>query len=224
MTDQFISSCLLPDSVFEVSGYLIPRKITSKDGNELNLYRIRKKYLEDSEDNPNTKTLLEFLSTKYPGVKYIQEFPIPMKDFFLNYRCLDFFLPEYGVGIELDSHYHDDSKDNDTRSDLYIYQKYGVKVLRLRLASEVTKEKDLGRLDKFFHTHKPLEFNFPFEFSDIVASEFRKKYKEEIKELEDMENQFSCGVYSGNLIISGEQEKRLKPILRILGISYNVWN
>jgi hypothetical protein len=118
----------------------------------------------------------------------------------------------------LDSHYHDDSKDDDTRSDLYIYQRYGVKVLRFRLASEVTKEKDLKELDKFFHTHKP------FEFSDIIASEFRRKYKEEIKELEDMENQFSCGVYSGNLIIPGEQEKRLKPILRILGISYNVWN
>lgn len=224
MTNQFIVSCLLPEVVFEVSGYLVPRKITSKDGNELNLYRIRKKYLEDSEDNPNTKTLIEFLSTKYPEVNYIQEFPIPMKDFFLNYRCLDFFLPEYGVGIELDSHYHDDSKDDDTRSDLYIYQKYGVRVLRFRLASETTKEKDLKELDKFFHTHKPLGFNFPLEFSDIVASEFRKKYKEEIKELEDMENQFSCGVYSGNLIISGEQEKRLKPILRILGISYNVWN
>lgn len=224
MTNQFIVSCLLPEAVFDVSGYLVPRKITSKDGNGLNLYRIRKKYLEDSVDNPNTKTLIEFLSTKYPGVKYIQELPIPMKGFFLNYRCLDFFLPEYGVGIELDSHYHDDSKDNDTRSDLYIYQKYGVKVLRLRLASEVTKEKDLGRLDKFFYTHKPLGFNFPLEFSDIVASEFRKKYKGKIKELEDMENQFSCGVYSGNLIISGEQEKRLKSILRILGISYNVWN
>lgn len=224
MTNQFIVSCLLPEAVFEVSGYLIPRKITSKDGNELNLYKIRKKYLEDSEDNPNTKTLLEFLSTKYPEVKYIQELPIPMKGFFLNYRCLDFFLPEYGVGIELDSHYHDDSKDNDTRSDLYIYQRYGVKVLRFRLASETTKEKDLKELDKFFHTHKPLEFSFPLEFSDIVSSEFREKYEEEIKELEDMENQFSCGVYSGNLIISGEQEKRLKPIFRILGISYNVWN
>lgn len=224
MTNQFIASCLLPDSVFDVSGYLIPKKITSKEGNELNLYQIRKKYLEDSEDNPNTKTFLEFLEKKYPRIKYIQELPVPMKDFFLNYRCLDFFLPEYGLGIELDSHYHDDSKDNDTRSDLYIYQRYGVKVIRVRLASEVTKEKDLKELDKFFHTYKPLGFNFPLEFLDIIASEFRRKYKEEIKELEDMENQFSCGVYSGNLIISGEQEKRLKPILRILGISYNVWN
>lgn len=71
MTNQFIVSCLLPDSVFDVSGYLIPRKITSKDGNELNLYQIRKKYLEDSKDNPNTKTLLEFLEKKYPRIKYI---------------------------------------------------------------------------------------------------------------------------------------------------------
>ena len=44
-----------------------------------------------------------------------------------------------------------------------------------------------------------------------------------IKELESMENQFSCGIYSGNLIITKEQEKLLKPVLRILDISYNIW-
>ena len=144
-------------------------------------------------------------------------------NFFLNYRCFDFFLPRYGVGIELDSHYHDGTENNDTRSDLYVYQNYGVNVLRIRLASETHKEKDLDKLRKFFHTHKPLETNFPLDFSEIIASEFRTKYEKEIKELESMENQFSCGIYIGNLIITKEQEKLLKPVLRILDISYNIW-
>lgn len=223
MKDQFITSKILRTDTFSISGYILPRKILSKDGNDLNLSKIRKTYLEESKDNPNVDIFLRFMKEEYPGEIYIQELPVPMRNFFLNYRCFDFFLPRYGVGIELDSHYHDGTENNDTRSDLYVYQNYGVNVLRIRLASETHKEKDLDKLRKFFHTHKPLETNFPLDFSEIIASEFRTKYEKEIKELESMENQFSCGIYSGNLIITKEQEKLLKPVLRILDISYNIW-
>ena len=61
------------------------------------------------------------------------------------------------------------------------------------------------------------------DFSESIATESIPKYEQEIKELESMENQFSCGIYSGNLIITKEQEKLLKPVLRILDISYNIW-
>lgn len=222
MTNQFIVSKLLGTDVFSLDGYLIPRKITSKDGNELNLYKIRKKYLEETKENPNTKALIKFLSEEYPGLVYIQELPIPMKNFFLNYRSLDFFLPRYGLGIELDSHYHDDTKNNDDRSDLYVYREYGIEIIRSRLASEIYKEKDITRVRKYLHTHKPLEYNFPLDFSDIIVKEFRDKHSKEMKELETIESQFSWGMYNGNLTITKEQEKLLKPVLKIFGLSYNI--
>ena len=224
MTDKYIVSKLLTTEIFSVEGYLLPRKITSKTGNDLNLYQIRKKYLGESEKNPNVKTLLEFMKHEYPETRYIQELPIPMKNFFLNYRCLDFFLPSYGVGIELDSHYHDNTEENDSRADLYISREYGIKVLRLRLASEAHLEKDLDTLRKFFHTHKSLEINFPLDFSDIIASEFRRRNKEVMKEFEELEKKFSVGIYNGNLVITEEQEKIMKSILGILEIKYTIWN
>lgn len=222
MTDQFIISKLLRTDIFSLEGYLIPRKITTKDGKEFNLYKIRKKYLEETKENPNTKALIEFLDKEYPELIYIQELPIPMKNFFLNYRSLDFFLPRYGLGVELDSHYHDDTENNDNRSDLYVYRKYGIRVIRLRLASESHKEIDLARIRKYLHTNKPLEYNFPLDFSDIIVQEFKNKYNKEMKELEMIESQFSWGMYNGNLIITEEQEKNLKPILKLFDLTYNV--
>ena len=41
-------------------------------------------------------------------------------------------------------------------------------------------------------------------------------------ELEILEKQFADGLYSGDLILSKEQEIKLKPILKILDISYSI--
>ena len=73
-----------------------------------------------------------------------------------------------------------------------------------------------------FKTTKFLDFPWPLDFSEQIAEEFKNKYKEEIMELEILEKQFADGLYSGDLILSKEQEIKLKPILKILDISYSI--
>lgn len=223
MTDQFISSKLLRSGTFGVGPYLIPKVIISSRDNDLSLKSIRNKYLLEALGNPNVEVFKEFMKSEFPEAEYILELPIPMKDFFLNYRCLDIFFPYLGVAVELDSHFHDDSENNDIRSDQYMYQTYGIQVIRVRLASKETVEKDLKSLRKILKITKPLSSPWPLDFSDILARDFRRRHPEEIKEIEALEKQYSGGLYNGNLVLSRDQEKILKPILKTLELSYTIW-
>lgn len=223
MTDQFISSKLLRSGTFGVGPYLIPKVIISSRDNDLSLKSIRNKYLLEALGNPNVEVFKEFMKSEFPEAEYILELPVPMKDFFLNYRCLDIFFPYLGVAVELDSHFHDDSENNDIRSDQYMYQTYGIQVIRVRLASKETVEKDLKSLRKILKITKPLPSPWPLDFSDILARDFRRRHPEEIKEIEALEKQYSGGLYNGNLVLSRDQEKILKPILKTLELSYTIW-
>lgn len=224
MTDQFIASGVYRDETFLIDQYVLPRVIYSKNGNELKLKKLREKYLESGETNINVLVLKNYLKNNFQDLDYIQELPIPMLDSFLCYRCLDFFFPYLGLGIELDSHYHDYSKLDDSRSDLYVYKKFGIKILRLRLASELSRDSDLRKLEKTIKKSKPLDFKWPLDFTYSIADTQKKKYKEEFLELELLEKQYSDGLYNGNLIISVEQESKLKHILRRYNISYSIMN
>lgn len=224
MTDYFIASGVYKDETFLVDQYILPRSIYSKNGNELKLKKLREKYLEEGKTNLNVSVFKEYMKDNFPDIKYIQEFPIPILNSFLCYRCLDFFLPYLGFGVELDSHYHDETGIEDSRSDLYVYKKFGVQILRLRLASESHRKEDLERLERKIKKTKPLEFQWPLDFTDSIADTQRKKYLREFLELESLEKQYSEGLYNGNLILSVDQESRLKHLLRRYNISYSIMN
>lgn len=49
-----------------------------------------------------------------------------------NYISLDYFIPELGIVIELDSTYHEKNEQEDLARDLYLLKKYGVRTLRFR--------------------------------------------------------------------------------------------
>ena len=217
MTDQYIASKLYKSETFRVGNYLIPKFITSKEGNKLGLERIRKNYLKNV--NPG----MEVFKEEFKDLHFIQELPIPMLDSFLCYRCFDIFLPNHGVAIELDSHFHDETEEKDFRSDQYVLRRYGIKVIRVRLASEVTKEKDLKLLRETIPKLKDYGCPWPIDFSDILAHEYKEKHKKEFLEIEKLEKQFSVGLYNGNMVISLSQEKLLKSVLKTLEIKYTVF-
>lgn len=217
MNNNYIASKLYGTEIYKVGPYILPKQI----GN-LKLKEIRGNYIYKGKYNPNVQEFLRFMEEEFPEINFIQELIIPTNKFVIQYRSLDFFIPNIGVAIELDSHYHDDTKESDKRTDLYLYKKYGIKTLRVRLASQTEKEIGLNKLRKLFKTTKFLDFPWPLDFSEQIAEEFKNKYKEEMMELEILEKQFADGLYSGDLILSKEQEIKLKPILKILDISYSI--
>ena len=168
MNNNYIASKLYGTEIYKVGPYILPKRI----GN-LKLKEIRGNYIYKGKYNPNVQEFLRFMEEEFPEINFIQELIIPTNKFVIQYRSLDFFIPNIGVAIELDSHYHDDTKESDKRTDLYLYKKYGIKTLRVRLASQTEKEIGLNKLRKLFKTTKFLDFPWPLDFSEQIAEEFK---------------------------------------------------
>lgn len=106
-----------------------------------------KRYLKDHDNKQRSKphqrveSILDEMM-----VNYLSEYPMPP-------YCLDIFLPEWRIGLEIDGPMH--SKHKDKLRDEVIMNKYGVPILRISALKWFTKEKIKKEVTLFIETWEP---------------------------------------------------------------------
>jgi hypothetical protein len=163
----------------------------------LDIERHHKQQLENNKSLPNVLEFKKLIRERFKGIKYIEEFPIPIKsevwrDIYssfdgrnkgtINKRwfSLDFYFPEYGRAIQLDSkvgHGTGENKVRDSAEDTYLWYLYGITTFRsskLQFKDEIDKE--IERITKEINSWEKLgeEINFDYseQFIDFIYSYF----------------------------------------------------
>ena len=187
------------------NNYYIP-KFLYKEKKKINLLKYRNKFLNNqSQYSLNFKEDLEKL-----GYNFIQEFTIIIiyKDIWeeilntfgiidestrsITYFSLDYYLPDIGLAIEIDSDYHKNRELYDKARDIYIENMYGINTLRFyNYGDNVYKRKEyLSLLKQSINTKTKyitswnLTSRIFFDYSSIITENFIKDNEKELIILE----------------------------------------
>lgn len=187
------------------NNYYIP-KFLYKEKKKINLLKYRNKFLNNqSQYSLNFKEDLEKL-----GYNFIQEFTIIIiyKDIWeeilntfgiidestrsITYFSLDYYLPDIGLAIEIDSDYHKNRELYDKARDIYIENMYGINTLRFyNYGDNAYKRKEyLSLLKQSINTKTKyitswnLTSRIFFDYSSIITENFIKDNEKELIILE----------------------------------------
>lgn len=184
---------------WDFNGYKIPRIIhpgARKIEAVLDIEHHHNQLMSNNKSLPNVIRFKEFMKKEFGNIRVIEEFPVPIcsslwKEIYSDHGgkkpgtiektwfSLDFYLPEYGVAIQLDSKIGHGTKDNQIRDlseDIYLWYQHGITTIRsskLQFDNLVDEEKE--RLRKEIKSLKPKEATLDFKG---VFVEFIKSYYE----------------------------------------------
>lgn len=201
-----------PNYFWEFEGNKIPRLIPegARHIDEcLDIENNHNDLLKQNESLPNVKEFKKILRDYFPNLKVIEEYPIPIKKDRWKLTCkfnqgmdsseenknwfsLDFYFPEYGRVIQLDSiigHGSPEQKIRDKAEDNYLRSSYNLKTFRtsqLQFPEKIEEEterivKEINSWRKPNYNFGPLDSDYEEIFLDFIFS----YYKEEIKFLEE---------------------------------------
>ena len=187
---------------WEFDGYKVPRIISGKSRNiedvildiEKNHYNL----LENNKELPNVNEFKKFFNSKY-DFKLIEEFPVPInsdiwKDIYRGlggkksstenkgWFSLDFYIPDLGVAIQLDSkiaHGTNDNKIRDNAEDIYLWSTHDIVTIRSsKLQFEDLRKEEFIRLEKEINSfeRKTLKFDYSEEFIKFIEDYYKEEF------------------------------------------------
>lgn len=194
--------------IFTITGgnmiFSIPKLVYSEN-KTINILKYRQKALatQQSSFSLSFKEDIDKL-----GINYIQEFPIIITEHeiwkdYLNYFgstretiyfSLDYYFPDIGLAVEIDSSYHDNRKNYDKARDKYLECVCGIYTLRFyeygknqksRKISLDSLKKEIGLLSNYRKSWGLCPPLGP-DYSDILLDNFVRDNKFEIEILEKL--------------------------------------
>lgn len=184
---------------WDFNGYKIPRIIhpsARKIEAILDIKHHHDQLVKNNKSLPNVSRFKEFMKKEFRGIEVIEEFPIPIctslwKEVYKGksqgtinktWFSLDFYLPEYGVAIQLDSkigHGKQENQIRDLSEDIYLWFQHGITTIRsAKLQFDDLFEEEEERLKKEINSLKPKKVEF--DFKDIFIEFIKSYYKTEI--------------------------------------------
>jgi len=188
---------------WEFKGYKIPRIIhpsARKIEAILDIERHHEQLIKNNKSLPNVARFKEFMKREFRNIEMIEEFPIPIciplwKDIYKGkskgtinktWFSLDFYLPEYGIAIQLDSkvgHGRQEDQERDLSEDIYLWYQHGITTIRsAKLQYENLVEEEEDRLKKEIKSLKPKRIEF--DFREIFVEFIKSYYKIELSFIE----------------------------------------
>lgn len=168
---------------FEIEGIIYPRFILSKSGDYYDFRKVLSNsiYGRNYQLNHRSRQSYTFdilTDLNYFNLPILKEVPIIIEDKFRsinedrNYYLLDYLVPSKSLVIELDSDYHNPTKDK--MKDEYL-SKLGLDVYRIyNLTSD-----DVIKLRNYINSIPDKEFKL--DYSDLINKCIEYKYEEYIK-------------------------------------------
>lgn len=184
---------------WDFNGYKIPRIIhpsARKIEAILDIKHHHDQLVKNNKSLPNVSRFKEFMKKEFRGIEVIEEFPIPIctslwKEVYKGksqgtinktWFSLDFYLPEYGVAIQLDSkigHGKQENQIRDLSEDIYLWYQHGITTIRsAKLQFDDLFEEEEERLKKEIGSLKPKKIEF--DFKDIFVEFIKSYYKTEL--------------------------------------------